>query len=488
MLSDGPEGFPPGLDPDQLELSRSGAFLASPRPARGTVRQSRARSATPGPRPGSEITARSAAPGARTEASAGDSRHLGNNIELCDPPSRKNDTRRALHKLRDQLRPLAPKRCAECGIARLPEWGPKGDGPRARVDHVDVMIRQSARGERAHFHGVIRCASPFVCPVCSAQLRAERANTVVQCVQWWRDQGDGREVELLTLTLRHELGHDLSVTDRALKQAWRSLVQGKPWKRLARRLGICYYIRGRDDTHGAAGWHPHYHVVVFTQASVGPRARAAAITQLRRRWAHCVRRVVGAEYVPTWRGVDLRVCKRDEYIAKLGLEIVSPTTKVARNGGLTPWQIAQLAAAGDDRARGLWKAYVRAIKGSRQLTWSRGLRQAAGVEDERTDQQIVDGAGDDVDETQVASIPADIWEDVASKPGALYAVIQAAESGGLLAVATSIALYRWGLSPPERGANPDQLILDLALEIAPRCSIAAQLRGHAQSSTFLQAS
>jgi hypothetical protein len=321
--------------------------------------------------------------------------------------------------------------------------------------------------------------------VCSAQLRGERSKIVVQCVQWWRDQGDGRDVELLTLTLRHELGHDLRVTDRALKRSWRSLVQGKPWKKLARRLGVCYYIRGRDDTHGRAGWHPHFHVVLFTQPTRGIKARAKAVTLLRRRWEKCVARHVGQEYVPTWRGVDLRLCKKDEYIAKLGLEVTSPATKIARRGGLTPWQLGQLAAAGDESARGLWKLYVRAIKGSRQLTWSRGLRSAAGITDQRSDQDIADGIGEDVEETHVASIPAEIWEEIADKPGALYALKKAAERDGALGVATAIGLYRWGLSPPEPGEATDQLVLDLLIAIAPTCSLNPQLRAHVESSAFL---
>jgi hypothetical protein len=108
------------------------------------------------------------------------------------------------------------------------------------------------------------------------------------------------------------------------------------------------------------------------------------------------------------------------------------------------------------------------MKGVRQLTWSRGLRAAAELTDERTDQEIVDGIDDEAAELHVASIPADVWDEIAAAPGALYAIKRAAESGDLLQIAAAIALYRWGLAPPDPGEPPDALVLELLQQIAPR--------------------
>jgi Replication protein len=391
---------------------------------------------------------------------------LGNNNELCDPSASGRDVRRALYELRDQLRPFAPKRCQRCGIARLPEWGPLDAGvARRRVGRVDVLTRETPNGLRAHFHGTIRCASPFICPPCSAQLRRDRARDVVSCVNWWR--GEDGNVELLTLTLRHSLGDDLRELNRARQRAWRALTAGKPWKALAARIGLAHYVRGTDDTHGRHGWHPHFHVLLFTRQPAGLRARARAVRDLRARWQRAVRKALGNAHVPSWRGVDLRACRSDEYVTKLGLEVVSPETKRARRGGLTPWEIAGRTVAGDGDAALLWSGYVRAMRGARQLTWSRGLRAAAALGAAKSDQEIVDAIDNDAPEVHVASIPSEIWDDVASKPGALYAIKRGAEHGGVMGVAVAIGLYRWGLSPPEQGEDPDQLILELALDIAP---------------------
>lgn len=422
---------------------------------------------------------RAAAAGAMAVQSRSD---LGKKKELCDPlaRSRQPDSRAKLHELRDALRPLSPKRSRYCGVSRLPKWGPVAEGAeRSRVDYVDVMTRETANGTRAHFHGTLRCGSPFTCPTCSATLRASRADDVVTSVKYWRSEGGS--VELLTLTMRHGLGDDLHALNRARQAAWRKCTQGESWKRLAARLGVVHYVRGTDDTYGAHGWHPHFHTLLFTRPTGGPRARALALRDLRGRWQRCVTKVLGARHSPSWRGVDLRECRRDEYIAKLGLEIVAPDTKKARRGGVTPWEIAAEAAAGDGRAVGLWRAYSAAMKGVRQLTWSRGLREAAGIGAELSDQELIDGV-DQLDvEQHVASIPAAIWDEIGGARGALFAIKRGAEASGVLGVAAAIAQYRWGLAPPEPGESPDQLVLDLVMEIRPRpSSTASSTHSHQQ--------
>ena len=167
--------------------------------------------------------------------------------------------------------------------------------------------------------------------------------------------------------MRHHLGDDLSALNLARQRAWRRLTQGAPWKRLAARLGIMHWIRGTDDTYGANGWHPHLHVLVFTRSMGGEREQA--LRDLRVRWQGCVAKALGSAHVPSSRGVDLRTCRREDYIAKLGLEIVAPNTKRARGVGRTPWEVANDAAQDDAASLRLWVCYTRARKGVRQLTW-----------------------------------------------------------------------------------------------------------------------
>jgi len=197
------------------------------------------------------------------------------------------------------------------------------------------------------------------------------------------------------------------------------------------------------------------------------RHRARALADLRTRWEKCVRKALGDRHAPTWRGVDLRECKHEEYITKLGLELLFSHTKMARQNGRTPWEIANQAAMGEPTAAALWRLYTGAMKGARQLTWSRGLRDAAKLGDERTDQQIVDAENDATKEDHVASIPAAIWDEAAPRPGALIELLRAAERGGCLGVAITLGFYMWGLAPPAEGEAVDSVIVQLAREIAP---------------------
>ena len=265
--------------------------------------------------------------------------------------------------------------------------------------------------------------------------------------------------------MRHHLGDDLSALNLARQRAWRRLTQGAPWKRLAARLGIMHWIRGTDDTYGANGWHPHLHVLVFTRSMGGEREQA--LRDLRVRWQGCVAKALGSAHVPSSRGVDLRTCRREDYIAKLGLEIVAPNTKRARGVGRTPWEVANDAAQDDAASLRLWVCYTRAMKGVRQLTWSRKLRAAAQLGEDVSDQAIVDAVDHDAPEKRVASIPAAIWDEIAGKRGATFAMLRAAEDDDIFGVAIVIALYKWGLAPPEPGEHLNQIILDLVEAITP---------------------
>jgi hypothetical protein len=68
--------------------------------------------------------------------------------------------------------------------------------------------------------------------------------------------------------------------------------------------------------------------------------------------------------------------------------------KTGTGGSVMPFQLLDDAADEDgdtwrERSR-LWVEYVVATKGRRAITWSRGLLDLVGIEDTRTDQEIID--------------------------------------------------------------------------------------------------
>ncbi len=197
---------------------------------------------------------------------------------------------------------------------------------------------------------------------------------------------------MLTLTVRHAAGFELRKMRKGMSAAWRSLWQGRAGAARKRRWGIAHFVRSLEVTHGANGWHPHYHVALFQTRE----HTDGDVTELREAWAAAVDKKLGAQYAPSWeRGVDVRPLNQADYLTKLGLEVASITTKEPRQpGSRSAWQIAQAAARGEADAVELWQEYTEAMRGARQLFWSQHARRALDLGAERTDTELApDGVG-----------------------------------------------------------------------------------------------
>lgn len=176
---------------------------------------------------------------------------------------------------------------------------------------------------------------------------------------------------MLTLTIRHERMSSLRRTRAGLTEAWRLLWQGTRGQRLRESWGVEHYIKALEVTHGENGWHPHLHVLVFHRGVIGDVDRRNMFEA----WCDVVKRALGAAFVPDLaHGIDVRESRKDDYLAKLGLEVTSHRSKHGKKGNRHPWEIAKDAVAGDSKSRRLWQVYGFAMLGARQLTWSRGTR------------------------------------------------------------------------------------------------------------------
>ena len=125
---------------------------------------------------------------------------------------------------------------------------------------VAVRCGESPDGSpRAYFAGVRRCGSVWLCPVCTATIRAHRADEVNAIARAHSDSGG--TVSMLTLTLRHEVGSHLDDLYAALRGAFTSLQQSVQWRRLrAEMVGVTVTV---ECTLGDAGWHVHLHVLLL---------------------------------------------------------------------------------------------------------------------------------------------------------------------------------------------------------------------------------
>ena len=148
-------------------------------------------------------------------------------------------------------------------------------------------------------------------------------------------------------------------------------------------------VRALEVTYGANGWHPHLHVLVFTQVGMSDRQRLRLQTDLRKKWATVVARCgLGT--------VNCHGLKLDDglqaasYVGKWGVveELTKAHTKMGRNGGRTPWALLDDYMNGDEQAGALFRQFTEVFKGRSQLQWSRGLRDFLGLNVEKSDEQL----------------------------------------------------------------------------------------------------
>lgn len=198
------------------------------------------------------------------------------------------------------------------------------------------------------------------------------------------------------------------------------------------RYGILGWSRTVEVTHGRHGWHPHVHAVLVIEGT-GPESELNAVVageRMHARWSAALASagylsdrdnggyhlLIGdaaqeaiIEYVTKDQGSDSPLVDADA----LSREATMGAWKHGRRAGETPFQM--LAAIdydadekGSAKREARWREFVTASEGRRQMTWSAGLRDLAGLaERARTDEEI---AADDRAGEVVLTVDADAWD------------------------------------------------------------------------------
>lgn len=270
-------------------------------------------------------------------------------------------------------------------------------GVRPREGGYDVSVLYAPVGQIGHFGGLQICKSIWMCPVCCAKVSERRREELAQALRNWSEQESDttRRMLLVTFTLQHEVGDNLSDVLGALKKARRWLTSGRAAAAFNERYGCVGSIRSLEVTYGANGWHPHLHVLYFFDREVPILPYTEAI---KNRWSECVSSA--GRYASWMHGCDVRFSDKDiaEYIAKWGKEpkwtisheMTKGVAKSSRKGGSTPMQLLADYWAGNQDAGFLWLQYAVNLKGERQLCWSKGLRDMLGLGVDKTDEDLAD--------------------------------------------------------------------------------------------------
>jgi hypothetical protein len=217
---------------------------------------------------------------------------------------------------------------------------------------------------------------------------------------------------MISFTLSHKREDSLRDTLNVLSEAWRDMTQCKCFAEYRKAKTTKGHVRSLEVTWGKAnGWHPHYHALFFMPDT---NRIAGFYSDIRTMWFEAVERAGGSS---TWeRGCNLTVCDNSiaAYVAKWGHDPANETLpqltrwgkaqemtrgpmKEAEKDRYTPFEMLEEYLISRDLYPAYWgalyKGYAIAMRGQRQLTWSRkpDLREVAGLKDEKGEQEIIEG-------------------------------------------------------------------------------------------------
>lgn len=259
---------------------------------------------------------------------------------------------------------------------------------------------------RAFISGTEHCANPWACPTCTPILRANRAQDVQAAAEYWQHDLT-HAMAFVTLTIPHHSSDRLRDMTRLVSATWSSMRGSHQWRDYSDITGIRHYIRTMEITWSLEhGWHAHLHVLLLLDHTTDWDDLQAEIYA---RWSETLaniapqRKQPSRQYGVTVEEVRVTPERVADYMCKTPdrYGIASEMTRGDRKQGrsrtsINPLQllddstIGMLLAHGHD-ARALWCEYVDATYRLRSITWSRRIRQEAGLNSEAlTDRQIID--------------------------------------------------------------------------------------------------
>jgi hypothetical protein len=267
-----------------------------------------------------------------------------------------------------------------------------------------------------HYGGLMVCGSVWVCPICASKITERRRVELAQGVENWLSGGHG--VSLLTLTVPHYAKNSLQTVLDGLTDAFRRMMKGKPWKRVSEQIVLVGRVRTLEVTHGPNGWHPHFHILLFTESPLDSVDLLHLADALLIQWQSSA--LAAGLPKPNHHGLTLQDgSEAARYVSKWGIdhEMTKGHLKQGvKAGHVSPFGLLEIAAdqePGYEKVVPLFREYGKAFKGKRQLVWSDGLRGLLGLGQELTDEEIA--TSEEEKATLFFKIPLNVWKIVLQK-------------------------------------------------------------------------
>ena len=309
----------------------------------------------------------------------------------------------------------------------------------------------------------MNCAKSRTCPICSAKISERKANEMRIAFNFAR--AEKLNISMLTLTAPHNSGdkiEDLTVKiSDALKRFWR----GSPARKFKELFGVIGNIRSFEVRYGSNGWHPHFHIIIFSKRPLPltSRSKSGKLSQVQSdlwdniltRWKRAC--LSSGLSCPNEYGMDIQNgAFAGEYISKFGSddeflttstgkkvtwdmadEMTKGNTKTGRKGSKSPWDLLSdsiEAETKEERSENkiLFLFYARAMQGVNLIRWSKGLRKHFDLDADISDEEILKQEEDKAD--FLCHITPAEWEYVI-KNKKRHVLLELAENGGSEAVA-----------------------------------------------------
>lgn len=312
-------------------------------------------------------------------------------------------------------------RTSQCMVLRVPI-------PGQGLSKIDLCV--GGTNEKAFVQGLQQCGSVWTCPVCAAKIAERRRQELKQAMALAKD--NDWSSHFVTLTFPHGSGDDLNVILERMTKAYGKLSNGKysvkmQLNKLLPDSELHGFVRAVEVTHGKNGFHPHVHMIVFTDSSTSS-------SMLDFVYSSAWKRACRLSDLP--EPSDSNGCTvkdgsyASDYISKFGLEeeksqrswgvedeMTKANSKISKLKGMTPFGFLKAVLDGSDddyspdRASSLFKVYAHAFKNKRQLHWSAGLRRKLHMNAELSDEALAESPEDER-AILLASLSVEQWKKI----------------------------------------------------------------------------
>lgn len=312
---------------------------------------------------------------------------LGISTKSCNPEKEERQTRKQKRK-RNQghARKLVGGRLESCGRVPVPVMI-NGELVKMTSESRSVSILQN--GENYSFGGLMHCGSVWCCPECASMITEYRRNELKLACE--NALSEGLHISMLTLTVPHYAKNLLNDVLDGISSALRKFKNRKAFKKLSQEIGLVGNIRTLEVTYGENGWHPHFHILLFTKSEFSQQELFSIQENLLSQWQSAC--VSSGLPVPNKHGLDLvNGAWAAAYVTKWGIEeemTKGHLKQGIKEGHVSPFGLLDLYDQGDENAGRRFQEFAKVFKGKRQLVWSKGLRELLKVGEQKPDDEII---------------------------------------------------------------------------------------------------